>query len=141
MCRLQQEQGLAVCVRGSEGHDSATLKELVTALDKISSLLCWTQDNLPGFAPPIVLEAAYIAAVGTVYGSPISLKALISSIGSSEAGLRRPLQRLLGEGWVVIDRDSVDQRVRRVVATEKLLDALIQLAGRITDHETQLESA
>jgi hypothetical protein len=64
-----------------------------------------------------------------------------SSIGCSEAGLRRPLQRLLGEGWVVIDRDSVDQRVRRVVAAEKLLGALIQLAGRITDNETQMESA
>ena len=141
MYGLQQEQGLAFCGQGSEGHGSATLKELVTALDEISSLLCWTQDSLPGFAPPIVLEASYIAAVGTVHGSPISLKALISSIGCSEAGLRRPLQRLLGEGWVVIDRDSVDQRVRRVVATEKLLEALIQLAGRITDHETEMESA
>lgn len=64
-----------------------------------------------------------------------------SSIGCSKAGLRRPLQRLLGEGWVVIDRDNVDQRVRRVVATAKLLGALIQLAGRITDHETQMESS
>lgn len=97
--------------------------------------------NLPTSTPPIVSQAALIAAVQTVKGSPISLKALISSIGCSEAGLRRPLQRLLDEGWAVIVTDKNDQRVRRVVATGKLLEALIQFADLIADRETQAESA
>jgi len=125
----------------SVGSGSAKSKDLVAALDKISSLHSWTQENLPTSTPPIVSQAALIAAVQTVKGSPISLKALISSIGCSEAGLRRPLQRLLDEGWAVIVTDKNDQRVRRVVATGKLLEALIQFADLIADRETQAESA
>lgn len=106
------------------------------ALSKISSLLCWTQVNLPSSSPAIISQAAYVIAVQTVSGNPISLKALISTLGCSEAGLRRPLQRLLDEGWVVIFRDEQDQRVRRVLATEKLLDGMVRFASRIMDHQT-----
>jgi len=130
---------------GIEKHSlserSAKPHDLITALERISNLLSWTRDNLHGFAPPFVSQAADIAAVQTIGGNPISLKALISSLGCSEAGLRGQLQRLLDEGPVVIDRNSVDQRVRRVVATQKLLDAIIKLAARIAGHERQMESA
>jgi hypothetical protein len=65
----------------------------------------------------------------------MSLKAWIRSLGFSDVGLREPLQKLLDEGWVMIVRDSDDQRVRRVVATDRLLNALVQFADLIEDHE------
>jgi hypothetical protein len=105
-------------------------------LDKISRLLSETQRNLPpGTPPPIVSRAAYLAAVQTIEGNPMSLKAWIRSLGFSDVGLREPLQKLLDEGWVMIVRDSDDQRVRRVVATDRLLNALVQFADLIEDHE------
>ena len=120
---------------------SAVPLEVTRGLEKISKFLSWTQNNLPGTPPPIVWQAAYLAAVQTVEGSPMSLKALISSLGCSEAGLRKPLQQLLDEGWVLIVRDSDDQRVRRVVATDRLLNELVQFADLIADHEMRLKSA
>ena len=119
----------------------ATPQEATRDLEKISKLLSWTQNNLPSAPPPIISQAAYLAAVQTVEGSPMSLKALISSLGCSEAGLRKPLQQLLDGGWVVIVQDAVDQRVRRVVATDRLLNALLQFSDLITDHETRIKSA
>ena len=110
---------------------------LVPAIGKIASLISWTQDNLPGGVPSIVSQAAYIVAIQTIEGSPISLKGLIGSIGCSEAGLRKPLQRLIDEGWVEIVRDRGDQRVRRAIATGKLLGALADFADRIAERETQ----
>jgi len=110
---------------------------LVPAIDKIADLITWTQDNLPGGVPSIVSQAAYIVAIRTIEGSPISLKGLIGSIGCSEAGLRKPLQRLVEEGWVEIVRDQSDQRVRRAIATGKLLSALAEFADRIAERETQ----
>lgn len=115
--------------------------EVTKGLEKIAKFLSWTQNNLPGTPPPIVSQAAYLAAVRTVEGSPMSLKALISSLGCSEAGLRKPLQQLLDGGWVLIVRDSDDQRVRRVVATDRLLNALVQFADLIADHQTRLTPA
>jgi len=41
----------------------------------------------------------------------------------------------------VIVRDSDDQRVRRVVATDRLLNALVQFADLIGDHETRFKAA
>jgi len=110
---------------------------LVPAIGKIASLITWTQDNLPGGVPSIVSQAAYVVAIQTIEGSPISLKGLIGSIGCSEAGLRKPLQRLVDEGWVEIARDQDDQRVRRAIATEKLLAALAEFADRIAEKKTQ----
>ena len=110
---------------------------LVPAIGKIASLINWTQDNLPGGVPSIVSRAAYVVAIQTIEGSPISLKGLIGSIGCSEAGLRKPLQRLVEEGWVEIVRDQGDQRVRRAIATEKLLAALVEFADWIAERETQ----
>ncbi len=110
---------------------------LVPAIGKIGSLITWTQDNLPGGVPSIVSQAAYIVATQTIEGNPISLKGLIRSIGCSEAGLRKPLQRLVEEGWVEIVRDEGDQRVRRAIATGKLLGALAEFAERIAEKETQ----
>ena len=124
---------------GSDG--SGQTDERSVAILKITGLLNWTQENLPGAVPTLVAQTAYIAAERTVAGSPISLKALISTIGCSEAGLRKPLQRLLDGGWVVIEPDKDDQRVRRVIATEKLLAALVGLADRITERVSQIESA
>jgi len=110
---------------------------LVPAIGKIANLITWTQDNLPGGVPSIVSQAAYVVAIQTIEGSPISLKGLIGSIGCSEAGLRKPLQRLVDEGWVEIARDPDDQRVRRAIATEKLLAALAEFADRIAEKKTQ----
>jgi len=110
---------------------------LVPAIGKIANLITWTQDNLPGGVPSIVSQAAYVVAIQTIEGSPISLKGLIGSIGCSEAGLRKPLQRLVDEGWVEIARDRDDQRVRRAIATEKLLAALAEFADRIAEKKTQ----
>ena len=110
---------------------------LVPAIGKIASLINWTQDNLPGGVPSIVSQAAYIVATQTIEGNPISLKGLIGSIGCSEAGLRKPLQRLIEEGWIEIIRDQRDQRVRRAMATGKLLSALAEFADRIAERETQ----
>ena len=110
---------------------------LVPAIGKIANLINWTQDNLPGGVPSIVSQAAYVVAIQTIEGSPISLKGLIGSIGCSEEGLRKPLQRLVEEGWVEIVRDQDDQRVRRAIATEKLLAALVGFADRIAERETQ----
>ncbi len=110
---------------------------LVPAIGKIADLITWTQDNLPGGVPSIVSQAAYIVAIQTIEGCPISLKGLIGSIGCSEAGLRKPLQRLVDEGWVEIVRDQGDQRVRRAIATGKLLGALAEFADRIAERETQ----
>jgi hypothetical protein len=118
----------------------AATTEMSAAILKIGGLLNWTQENLPGAVPTLVAETAYIAAERTVAGSPISLKAIISTIGCSEAGLRKPLQRLLDGGWVFVERDRDDHRVRRVVATDKLLGALVGLADRITEREAQDES-
>lgn len=106
---------------------------LVPAIGKIANLIAWTQDNLPGGVPSIVSQAAYVVAIQTIEGSPISLKGLIGSIGCSEAGLRKPLQRLVDEGWVEIVRDQDDQRVRRAIATSKLLGALADFADQITE--------
>lgn len=110
---------------------------LAPVIGKIASLITWTQDNLPGGVPSIVSQAAYVVATQTIAGNPISLKGLIGSIGCSEAGLRKPLQRLVDEGWVEIVKDQDDQRVRRAIATSKLLDALAQFAERIAEQETQ----
>ena len=110
---------------------------LVPAIGKIANLINWTQDNLPGGVPSIISQAAYVVAIKTIEGSPISLKGLIGSIGCSEAGLRKPLQRLVDEGWVEIARDPDDQRVRRAIATEKLLAALAEFADRIAEKKTQ----
>jgi DNA-binding MarR family transcriptional regulator len=107
---------------------------LAPAIGKIGDLITWTQPNLPGGVPSIVSQAAYIVAIQTIEGCPISLKGLI---GCSEAGLRKPLQRLVEEGWVEIVRDQSDQRVRRAIATEKLLGALAEFADRIAERETQ----
>ena len=110
---------------------------LVPAICKIASLITWAQDNLPGGVPSIVSQAAYIVAIRAIEGNPISLKGLIGAIGCSEAGLRKPLQRLIDEGWVEIVRDQRDQRVRRAMATGKLLGALAEFAERIAERETQ----
>jgi hypothetical protein len=110
---------------------------LVPAIGKIANLINWTQDNLPGGVPSIISQAAYVVAIKTIEGSPISLKGLISSIGCSEAGLRKPIQRLVDEGWVEIARDQDDRRVRRAIATEKLLAALAEFADRIAEKKTQ----
>ena len=112
-------------------------QDLVPAIGKIADLINWTQDNLPGGVPSIISQAAYVVAIQTIEGNPISLKGLIGSIGCSEAGLRKPLHRLVDEGWVEIVRDQDDQRVRRAVATSKLLDALAEFADRIAERETQ----
>ena len=109
---------------------------LLPAIGKIADLITWTQDNLPGASPSIVSQAAYVIATQTIEGNPISLKGLIGSIGCSEAGLRKPLQRLIDEGWVEVVRDQDDQRVRRATATRKLLDALARFADRIAEQET-----
>jgi len=110
---------------------------LVPAIGKIASLISWTQDNLPVGVSSIVSQAAYVIAIQSIEGNPISLKGLIGSIGCSEAGLRKPLQRLIDEGWVEIVRDQGDQRVRRAIATGKLLGALAEFADRIAERETQ----
>jgi hypothetical protein len=109
------------------------------AVRKIAQIAYWAQGNLPVFCPPIVSQAAYIVVVQSVMGNPISLKALIGSLGCSEAGLRKPLQRLLDEGWVVIENDPGDRRVRRVIATNQLLAAVLQLADQITPQESKAE--
>jgi len=55
--------------------------------------------------------------------------------------LHKPLQELLDEDWGLIVRDSDDQRVLRVVATDRLLNALVQFAALVGDHETRLKLA
>ena len=128
-------------IESSAYRNSVTTEETAASLGKISLLLRWIQDNLPCGPVPLLSQAAYTIAISTVDGNPISLKGLISSLGCSEAGLRKPLQRLLDEGWVVIERDPSDQRVRRLLATGKLLSTLDALANRITDPEACVEPA
>ena len=118
----------------------ASRGDLIAGFGKISCLLNWIVKNFPGGSAPILVQAAYTVAVWTVQGRPISLKGLINSLGCSEAGLRKPLKRLVDEGWVVIERDPVDQRVRRVSATEKMLLVFIELSNRIAGPETVIPS-
>jgi DNA-binding MarR family transcriptional regulator len=118
----------------------APVTESAVSLKKISRLVGWIQDHLPFGPYPIVSQAAYTVAIWTVDGNPISVKGLVGSLGCSVAGVRKPLQRLLKEGWVVIERDKSDQRVRRVIATGKLLSTLNELARRLPDTEEHLES-
>jgi len=81
-------------------EDSATPQEVARCLEKIPRLLSWTQWNLPGTPPPIVSQAAYLAADQTVEDNPMSLKALIKSLGCSEPG-RASLYRncMTKAGW------------------------------------------
>jgi len=113
--------------------ESAHTAEMAVAVAKVTRLLSWSRGILPGVVPTQEALTAYIVAERTVAGSPISLKALVNTVGLSHSGLRKPLQRLLDGGWVAIEADTVDGRVRRVIATDKLLDGLVHLAAWINE--------
>ena len=110
----------------------------IAAVSRLSSFLKLSQGQFPGVVPTLVAQTAYIVAVQTVSGLPISLKALVNTVGCTHAGMRKPLQYLLEDGWVAISFDKSDRRVRRVIATGKLLRGLRVLSECLDDRSSSL---
>jgi hypothetical protein len=117
----------------NEYEPSSDALVTIAAVSRLSSFLRLSQGHFPGVVPTLVAQTAYIVAVQTVSGSPISLKALVNTVGCTHAGMRKPLQYLLEDGWIAISFDKSDRRVRRAVATDKLLKGLCVLSECIDD--------
>jgi hypothetical protein len=106
---VDQLQGVSV-VQRSEHMESAHTAEMAVAVAKVTRLLSLSRGILPGVVPTQEALTAYIVAERTVAGTPISLKALVNTVGLSQSGLRKPLQRLLDGDWVAIKADTIDGR-------------------------------
>lgn len=123
---------------GQQNEFEPSSDSLVTiaAVSRLSSFLKLSQGHFPGIVPTLVAQMAYTVAVQTVSGSPISLKALVNTVGCTHAGMRKPLHYLLEDGWITISFDESDRRVRRAFATDKLLKGLRVLSECIDDRSS-----
>lgn len=65
-------------------------------------------------------------------GKELSLKGLSMHLEWSQTGIRKHVDRLSKDGWVIIDTSSTDKRVKYIKPSQKLIDCCRGLANEIT---------
>ena len=81
----------------------------------------WMHDNFPESESILAIDILVNVANNTLSNNPTAMKDLLGSIPFSEVGIRKQITRLKKTGWLRIDRSPLDQRIRVLVAEDKLL--------------------
>ena len=82
----------------------------------------WMHDNFPESESILAIDILVNVTSSTLNNTPTAMKDLLGSLPFSEVGIRKQIQRLKKNGWVRIDRSPQDQRIRVLVAEDKLLE-------------------
>ena len=80
----------------------------------------WERENLPLSNSLIPLEMLLFLAICQAEGKRITVKGLTSSTGFSILGAGIHLRRLERDGYVVLQQDTIDRRVKYIQTTPKL---------------------
>ncbi len=87
----------------------------------LKNLRNWTNDNLPLYGTYIGYDLAVQILESCAYSRQAALKEIYHSLPYSEPQLRRRLRQFERDGWIVIVKNSQDQRNFLVSPTEKML--------------------
>ena len=90
----------------------------------------WMHDNFPESESILAIDILVNVANNTLSNNPTPMKDLLGSIPFSEVGIRKQVTRLKKTGWLRIDRSALDQRIRVLVAEDKLLAMLQRYAAQ-----------
>ena len=90
----------------------------------------WMHDNCPESESILAIDILVNVANNTLSNNPTPMKVLLGSIPFSEVGIRKQVTRLKKTGWLRIDRSALDQRIRVLVAEDKLLAMLQRYAAQ-----------
>ena len=81
----------------------------------------WMEQRLPLHGSMLAYHMLLLAAKGTLLNAPINNKQLVSTLNCSAMGVRKQLNRLVKAGWMRMDTDVRDKRVKLIMAQPKLL--------------------
>ena len=108
----------------------------------LKNLRNWTNDNLPIYGTYIGYDLAVQILESCAYAHPAALKEIYHSLPYSEPQLRRKLRQFERDGWIRVQKNSLDQRNFLVSPTEKMLLTYDEYFRIIADlcHEVRLIS-
>lgn len=91
----------------------------------------------------IPLDILLTVLKGNENGDDLKIKELFANLPYSDMGIRYHLRTLIKNGWLSLHNGDKDTRVKRIKATDKLIerfdqlsDSLAHLLGRKTSHES-----
>jgi hypothetical protein len=108
----------------------------------LKNLRNWTNDNLPVYGTYIGYDLAIQILEICASAHPTALKEIYHSLPYSEPQLRRKLRQFESDGWITVQKNSLDQRNFLVSPTEKMLLSYEQYFRIIVglSHEVRLTS-
>ena len=108
----------------------------------LKNLRNWTNDNLPIYGTYIGYDLAVQILECCAYSHQAALKEIYHSLPYSEPQLRRRLRQFERDGWIIIVKNSQDQRNFLVSPTDKMLHSYSEYFRLIASlcQEVQLSS-
>jgi hypothetical protein len=89
----------------------------------------WVKSNIPNGQSGLALELFTLISFTNLISEPVSLKVLFHSMSYSEAGIRKQLRRLIKDGWVYLEANSNDRRVKKIIAHETMMETFFNYAN------------
>jgi hypothetical protein len=86
----------------------------------------WEDAHLPLSQSRIAFDLFMLIGHSSQVEQPLTLKELFNSLKYSERGVRYVLEQFVDSGWCEIVGSDQDRRFRLVVATQRLVDKLIE---------------
>ena len=103
-------------------------KKTIKNLRKIRSEISAALPIGHSFIPLDILLAAYC---GDDNGEALTVKALFASLPYSDMGIRYHFKKLLADGWLELDNGTIDTRIKKVKASQKLNQRFINLDEKL----------
>jgi DNA-binding MarR family transcriptional regulator len=94
----------------------------------------WEDAHLPLSQSRIAFDLFMLIGHSSQVEQPLTLKELFNSLKYSERGVRYVLEQFVDSGWCEIVGSEQDRRFRLVVATQRLIDKLIEYEQVVLGH-------
>jgi len=94
----------------------------------------WEDAHLPLSQSRIAFDLFMLIGHSSQVEQPLTLKELFNSLKYSERGVRYVLEQFVDSGWCEIVGSEQDRRFRLVVATQRLMDKLIEYEQVVLGH-------
>jgi len=94
----------------------------------------WEDAHLPLSQSRIAFDLFMLIGHSSQVEQPLTLKELFNSLKYSERGVRYVLEQFVDSGWCEIVGSEQDRRFRLVVATQRLVDKLIEYEQVVLGH-------
>ena len=102
---------------------------IISLIDANMATHHWMEQRLPLHGSMLAYHMLLLTTRSTLLNAPINNKQLISCLNCSAMGVRKQLNRLVKAGWMRMETDVRDKRVKLIVAQPKLLALMKEYAA------------